>query len=304
MENIVNLLQLGQPGDWTRMLRIGLNTLIIAMVAWLMVRVSRRVIQALHAFMSARHVGTEPGKRFETLSRVFRYLSTSLIILIAGMLILSEVGISIAPILGAAGVVGIAVGFGAQSLIKDYFTGVFLLIEDQLRVGDVVEAGNKSGLVEEITLRYLRLRDFEGNVHFVPNGLISTVTNRSREFAFAVIEVGVAYREDVEDAFSVMRDIGAQMRESADFGPKIISEIEIIGVESLEASAVILRCRLKVNPLEQWNVRREFLKRLKRGLQEKDIEIPYPHLTVYAGQDKEGLAPPLRVLSTRAPTEN
>jgi len=296
METILNLLHIGQPGEWARLLRIGFNTLIIAMIAWLMVRVSRRLIQALHAFMSARNSGTEPGKRFETLSRVFRYLSTSLIILIAGMLILSEVGISIAPILGAAGVVGIAVGFGAQSLIKDYFTGVFLLIEDQLRVGDVVEAGGKSGLVEEITLRYLRLRDFEGTVHFVPNGLITTVTNRSREFAFAVIEVGIAYREDVEDAFSVMRDVGAQMRECEAFGPKILSELEIVGVERWEASAVIVRCRLKVTALEQWNVRREFLKRLKRGFEAKDIEIPYPHLTVYAGQDKSGRAPPLRVL--------
>lgn len=301
METILNMLHIGQPDQWARLLRIAINTTVIAAIAYAMLLVSRRLILAFRTFMSARHTGIEHGKRIETLSRVFRYLSTTLIILIAGMLILSEVGISIAPILGAAGVVGIAVGFGAQSLIKDYFTGVFLLVEDQLRVGDVVEAGGKSGLVEEITLRYLRLRDFEGTVHFVPNGLISTVTNRSREFAFAVVDVGVAYREDVEDAFAVMREVGAQMRESADFGPKIIADLEVIGVERWDDSAVVLRCRLKTNPLEQWNVRREFLKRLKRAFDTHGIEIPYPHLTVYAGQDKQGNAPPLRVLSVAAP---
>ena len=125
------------------------------------------------------------------------------ITLIAGMLILSEFGISIAPILGAAGVVGLAVGFGAQSLIKDYFNGFFLLLEDQIHQGDVVDAGGKAGFVEDVTLRYIRMRDYEGNVHFVPNGQVTTVTNMSREFAQSLIDVGVAYRENVDEALAL-----------------------------------------------------------------------------------------------------
>lgn len=300
MEAILDMLHIGQPAEWARVMRIVVNALIIGLIAWGLMLISRRLIRAFHRFMNSRAAGPEHIKRIETLSRVFRYLSTLLISLVAGMLILSEVGISIAPILGAAGVVGIAVGFGAQSLIKDYFTGVFLLIEDQLRVGDVVEAGGKSGLIEEMTLRYLRLRDFDGHVHFVPNGLISTVTNKSREFAYSVIDVGVAYREDIDEAFDVMRQVGDQMRESDDFGPRIIGEFETIGVERWDDSAVVLRCRMKVLPLEQWNVRRQFLRRLKRAFDERGIEIPYPHLTLYAGQAKQGDTPPLRILPVGA----
>lgn len=209
-----------------------------------------------------------------------------LITLVAGMLILSELGISIAPILGAAGVVGIAVGFGAQSLIKDYFNGFFLLLENQIRVGDVVEAGGKAGLVEELTLRYICMRDYEGNVHFVSNGLVSTVTNRSRDFAYAVIDVGVAYRESVDAALAVMAEVGWEMRTADDIRPGIVDDIEIVGVQEWAESAVVLRCRLKVRPLEQWNVKREFLRRLKRAFDEHGIEGPYPHRMVYFSRDR------------------
>lgn len=297
MESILNLLNVGQPEQWAKVARGALNTLVILVIAWALMLLSRRLIQTFREFMSARAETPEHGKRIETLSRVFRHLSTVVITLVAGMLVLSEAGISIAPILGAAGVVGLAVGFGAQSLIKDYFTGVFLLIEDQLRVGDVVDAGGKSGAIEEMTLRYLRLRDFGGSVHFVPNGLITTVTNHSREFAFAVVDIGVAYSEDTDAAFEVMRDVGQQMRASEAFGTKIIADFETIGVERLADSAVILRGRIKVRALEQWSVRREYLRRIKQAFDASGIEIPFPHMTVYAGQDKMGQAPAHRVLS-------
>ena len=214
--------------------------------------------------------------------------------LIAGMLVLGEIGISVAPILGAAGVVGLAVGFGAQSLVKDYFAGFFILLEDQIRHGDVVEIAGKSGFVEEITLRYVRLRDYDGNVHYIANGLISTVTNMSRGFAQSVIDVGIAYREDVDDAFDVMRQVASAMRADPAFGPRILADLEIAGVERWADSAVILRCRFKVAPLEQWGVRREFLRRLKRAFDERGVEIPFPHLTVYPGALKDGTAPELR----------
>lgn len=281
--------------DWLPLLRSLLRVGVILLIAWVLLNLARRLIRVFRDYMGGRAEDPEDQRRIETLARVFRYIATVIISLVAGMLALSELGISIAPILGAAGVVGLAVGFGAQSLIKDYFTGFFLLLENQIRQGDVVEAGGKGGQVEEVTLRYLRLRDFEGSVHYVPNGLITTVTNKSRGFAQSLIEVGVAYRENVDEAFAAMREVGAEMRACAEFGDRILEDLEIVGVESWADSAVILRCRFKVKPLEQWNVRREFLRRLKTAFEAHGIEIPYPHLTLYAGVDKQGRAPAFRL---------
>jgi small conductance mechanosensitive channel len=255
----------------------------------------------LREYLGRQQDNSEELKRIETLGRVFRYIASGVIGVVAGLLILGELGIAIAPILGAAGVVGIAVGFGAQSLIKDYFNGFFMLLENQLRQGDVVEVGGKGGLVEEVTLRYVRLRDYDGNVHFVPNGTVTTVTNKSRGFAHSVIDVGVAYREDVEECFAVMREVGAEMRQDPPWAGRVLDELEIAGVERWADSAVVLRARFKVLPLEQWNIRREFLRRLKRAFEERGIEIPYPHLTVYAGQDRRGVAPPFRTAPAAAP---
>lgn len=276
-----------------------LHVIVILTLAWLLMRLSRRLLRLLRDYMSARAETAEETRRIETLARVFRHTSTVIITLVAGMLVLSEVGISIAPILGAAGVVGLAVGFGAQSLIKDFFNGFFLLLENQIRQGDVVEVGGKSGLVEDITLRYVCLRDYEGKVHFIPNGLITTVTNMSRGFAYAVIDVSVAYRESVEEVCTVMREVGAQLRASAEFAPKILEDIDIAGVQEWADSAVVVRCRFKTATLEQWSVRREFLHRLKEAFDARGIEIPYPHLTVYAGQDKQGGAPEFKLLARR-----
>ena len=273
--------------------------IIILLLAWLLMGLSRKLIRLFRNYMSTRADTAEETKRIETLARVFRHTATVVISLVAGMLALSEMGFSIAPILGAAGVVGIAVGFGAQSLIKDYFNGFFLLLENQIRQGDVVEVCGKGGLVEDVTLRYVRLRDYEGTVHYIPNGLITTVSSRSRGFAHAVIDVGIAYRENVEEAFEVMRKVAGEMRASEAFAGKILGEFEIAGVDSWADSAVILRCRFKTVALEQWGVRREFLLRLKEAFDAAGIEIPYPHLTIYAGQDKQGKAPPFPVVSAR-----
>jgi moderate conductance mechanosensitive channel len=226
-----------------------------------------------------------------------RYLITVVVSAMALMMVLAEVGVSLAPILGAAGVVGLAVGFGAQSLVKDYFTGFFILFEDQVRTGDVVRIADIAGAVEDITLRHVRLRDYDGNVHFVPNSLITTVTNMSRGFAQSVVDVGVAYREDLDEVYGVMRQTAAALREDPAFQARILADLELAGVERWDNSAVTVRCRFKVAPLAQWDVRREFLKRLKRAFDEHGIEIPYPHLTVYSGAGKDGKAPawPLRV---------
>jgi len=295
MNSFLNALGIEQAPAWLEHAAPVLHVLLILLLAWLALNVARRGLRKIRQVLEERSASPDDQKRIRTLARVFRYVANVAIGLVAGMLVLSELGISITPILATAGVAGIAIGFGAQSLVKDYFSGIFLLVEDQIRQGDVVAIADKAGLVEEITLRYVRLRDYEGNVHFVPNGAIGAVTNRSRDFAFAVIDAGVAYRENVDEALEVMRQVGEEMRADSSFGPRILEPIEIVGVENWADSAVILRCRLKVKPLEQWNVRREFLRRLKRAFDERGIEIPFPHLTLYAGQNKDGSAPPLRI---------
>ncbi len=276
-------------------LRSALNVLIILAASWAALSVVQRAILRFRAFMEPRLHDSESAKRVGTLCRVFRHFGSVVITIVAAMLVMNELGISIAPVLATAGVAGIAIGFGAQSLVKDYFSGFFLLLEDQIRQGDVVSVAGVGGLVEEVTLRYVRLRDFDGHVHFVPNGEIKTVTNRTRDYAQAVIEVGVAFREDPDEALAVMCEVGRELRADPAWRARILDDVERIGVERWAESAVILRCRLKVVGIEQWNVRREFLRRLKKAYEARGIEIPFPHLTLYAGQPKDGNAAAFRI---------
>lgn len=283
-------------GHWSELARVLIRIGVILAISWAMLSLSRRLIPMLRRQLQKKTDDPEQFNRLETLGRVFRYAAAVVITLVTGMLVLSELGISIAPILASAGVIGIAIGFGAQSLIKDYFNGFFLLIENQIHQGDVVEVAGKGGLVEEITLRYIRLRDYEGNVHFVPNGAVSTVTNRSRGFAHAVIDIGVAYREDVEEVFQVMREVAAGMRRDEILGPLILDDLDLAGVDAWADSAVMIRARFKVRPLQQWTVKRAMLLRLKQAFDLAGIEIPFHHLTIYPGQAKDGGAPPLHLL--------
>lgn len=270
---------------WLPEVKSGLRILGILVIAWIAQALVRRVVRRLRILLAARAVDREEAKRIDTLGRVIRYALTVLILLVAGMLVLNELGVSIAPILGAAGVVGLAVGFGAQSLIKDYFAGFFLLVENQIRVGDVVDIAGVGGFVEEITLRRVKLRGYDGAVHYVSNGLITTVTNRSSEFAYAVMDIGIGYAADVDRAVEVLRAVAARLRADANHAARILEDIEIAGVESLGDSAVTLRCRIKVLPLEQWTVRREFLRRVKTALADAGIEIPFPQRTVWVRGD-------------------
>lgn len=297
METLLPLL--GEFDHWKNAAITGSHIFIILVMSWVARRLVRKGLATLRARMTNGLEDLEREKRLATLEQVARYILTVVIILVTLMLVLAELGISIAPILAAAGVLGIAVGFGAQSLVKDYFTGLFLLLENQIRQGDVVEVGGKSGLVEEMTLRYVQLRDYEGNVHTIPNGAITTVTNRSRGFAQAVVDVGVAYREDLDEVFTVMRRVGADMRADPDFAGRIEEDLDIAGVDKWDDSAVVIRCRFRVKPLEQWAVRRAYLYRLKKAFDAAGIEIPYPHLTIYAGEDKQGDAPALPIKLTR-----
>ena len=198
------------------------------------------------------------------------------IIMIAGALILKEVGISATPILGAAGVLGLALGFGAQSLMKDFVAGFFLLLENQVARGDVVDIGGKTGTVEDVRLRFVQLRDYEGNVHFIPNGIITVVTNMSRGFAYAVIEVGVVHGTDISQVYESLRAVAKHMQADPAYRGSIEDELEITGIERMDGTGVTVRSRLRVRALEQWRVRREFLHRLRQDFDRREIKLLAP----------------------------
>jgi small conductance mechanosensitive channel len=263
-------------------LTAALNVVLVLVLAWAAWKLCSRLMRLARERLVARTVSPDAVNRIETMNQVLRYAIAAVVLVVTAMLVLDQLGISIAPLVATAGVAGVAIGFGLQSLMKDYFAGVVLLIEDQIRKGDVIEAAGKAGLVEQMTLRYVRVRDYDGNVHFIPNGAITTVTNLSREHAYAVIDAGIAYGSDIDRALEVMREVARAMRADAAFASRIREDLEIAGVERWENSAVVLRARFKVVPLEQWNVKREFLRRLKYAFDAAGIEIPYPHLTVYA----------------------
>lgn len=266
------------------------RVVVILIVMAVLLKLTRRIIPRLRDYIAAQQSSQEDSRRILTLSRVLRYSINVVIVVVAVILVLGEFGISVAPILGAAGVVGLAIGFGAQSLVKDYFTGFFLLLENQIRHGDVVEAGGKSGLVEELTLRYLKLRDYSGNVHYIPNSNISVVTNMSLGYAYAVIDADVSYDTDIDRAITTMRSVGEDMRSDPDLCDKILDTLEIAGVDSWADSAIVIRCRFKVAPLEQWNVKRAYLKRLKEAFDRDNIEIPFPHLQIVTSGNEVGVS--------------
>jgi small conductance mechanosensitive channel len=271
---------------WATAMLSLINVVIILGLAWFIRSIIMRSIRILQSRLSYASQDNEEKKRVETLGRVFRYVTSVTIVVVAIMLALSELGVSIAPLLATAGVAGIAIGFGAQSVVKDYFTGIVMLLENQIRQGDIVEVAGKAGFVEEVTLRYVRLRDYQGSVHFVPNGVITTVTNLSRNFAFAVIDVGVSYRTDIDQVFDIMRDVSAALRHDPEFGDKILDDIEIAGVEQWAESAVMIKARIKVVALWHGPVRREFLRQLKIAFDANKIEIPFPQRVVHTKEDK------------------
>ncbi|HSR71733.1 MAG TPA: mechanosensitive ion channel family protein, partial [Kiloniellales bacterium] len=215
------------------------------------------------------------------------------------MIVFSELGVDIAPLLAGAGVVGLAIGFGAQTLVKDVITGVFILLEGSVRVGDVVDLGGHAGIVESLTIRTVVLRDLQGTVHVVPFSSVTTVRNMTMDYAYAFMDVGIAYREDVDQVIEVLKEVGADLQADETFGPEILEPLEVLGLDSFGDSSVNIRIRLKTRPIKQWMIRREFNRRMKRVFDERGIEIPFPHRTLYFGVDKEGKAPPAYIRSER-----
>ena len=233
--------------------------------------------------------------RAQTLLSVARKALAVALISVATLLILSELGVNIAPLLATAGVLGLAVGFGSQKLVQDVITGAFILLEDLFAVGDVIKVGDTAGLVEAVSIRNVRLRDLAGTVHTIPFSAISTVSNLTKEFSCYVFDVGVAYREDVDQVMDVLREIGEELQADEKFATLILQPLEVFGVDAFGDSAVIIKARIKTLPIQQWTVGREFNRRLKKRFDALDIEIPFPHQTIYFGADKSGNAPAARV---------
>ena len=282
-------------GDWSEIVNVealvrwlassGLRIILILVGALVVVRlavfITRRVEQAFQD--NDPSTMNEREKQAATLGKVIRNISRILVWGVAVMMVLKELGIDIGPILAGIGIMGLAVGFGAQSLVKDFLAGMFILVENQYNVGDVIEAAGAKGQVEKITLRATTLRDLKGNVHIIPNGTIGVVTNRTRQWSRFVLDIGVAYKENVDEVMGVLKEIGDELAADVNFSSMITAPLEVLGVQDFADSAVVIRVMFTTQPVKQWTVGREFRRRVKNTFDAKGIEIPFPHTTIYLG---------------------
>lgn len=282
----------------------GLEILIILCLMLIAMKATKVLSHRIVDLVSRHKDDPEFKKRTQTFALILRYASNVLILAVVLFLVFKKLGIDIAPFLAAAGIAGIAIGFGAQSLVKDVISGIFILTEDQIRVGDVVEIAGKSGFVEKITLKTVILRDLSGNVHYVPNGKIDVVTNMTKDYSRYVLNIGISYNEDVDKVMKVLKEIDEELRNDPDYKNDILEPLEVLGVDKFADSAVIIKARTMTIPSKQWQVGREFNRRIKKRFDELNIEIPFPHTTLYMGEGKEGKAPPLRVVITNTDQKN
>ncbi len=227
----------------------------------------------------------ERKKRADTLIHISVFACRVVIVVTALFMVLQELGLDIAPLLAGAGVVGLAIGFGAQNIVKDFFSGFFILLENQYRVGDVVKIGDMSGVVENVNLRTTVLRDLAGILHVIPNGEIKMVSNMTFGWSRAVVEIGVAFKENLDRVFQVLSDTGKELAQDEGFREKIIETPEVLGVERFDASAIIIKILIKTRPMEQWAVGREYRKRIKEAFDREGIVIPFPQRVVHFPSD-------------------
>jgi len=218
--------------------------------------------------------------QINTLGPLLRGIVQIVVLIVAGLMILGEIGVQIGPLIAGAGIVGIAIGFGAQTVVKDFLTGVFLIVEDVVSVGDIVRVGNSGGLVEKMTLRTLQLRDFDGTLHVFPYSEAQVIHNSTKTFSYYVLEIQIAYESDIDRALDIMGEVGAGMQADDSFAGKILQPIEVVGVDGFADSGVKLKARFKTVPIQQWSVGREYNKRLKAAFDEAGISIPYPHVHI------------------------
>ncbi|MFH0881755.1 MAG: mechanosensitive ion channel family protein [bacterium] len=277
-------------------LRIFLIFVISWVIWWLLSRLISRITTR------AANSSYPTAQRVNTLSSLMQSVLGVGILTLAVTLVLGELGINLGPVIAAAGIVGLAIGFGAQSLVKDVLNGFFFLLEGHVRIGDVIEAAGKTGLAEQITLRTLVLRDFEGRVHVIPHGEITTVTNLTKDYSRALINVGVAYREDHDFVMQLLQEEGEKLRNDPNFSRVILDGPEVFGIDAFNDSDLLFKVRFMTKPLEQWNVARAYRRMIKRRFDQEGVEIPFPHTTLYFGAEKDGTAPPafIRLASAEA----
>jgi moderate conductance mechanosensitive channel len=267
--------------NWAVVTATGLRILGALLVSWLAYYALKVLLRRVE-----KSVGATPGvvtpheQRTRTLLSLLRSVGLVLIAVMTVFMVLGAVGVQLAPLLAGAGVVGLAVSFGAQSLVKDVISGLFTLFENQFGVGDVIRIEGVSGTVEKMTLRVVVLRDVHGVVHIVPNGQITKVSNLTRSWARAVLDVEVAYREDPDRVIAVLRELGRELYEDAQWRPLLIDPVEVPGIETMTDSSITIRVMVKTLPLKQWEVARELRRRIKLRFDQEDIHVPTPLPTV------------------------
>jgi small conductance mechanosensitive channel len=258
----------------------GLRLVVIAASVYLVTRALHFLIESLQMLLLARDASQidllERRKRVDTLGQLLRVVVTLLVGGVGVLTALSLFNVDIRPILTGAGIAGLAVGFGAQNLVRDIIAGFFLILEDQVRLGDVVEINGKSGLVEAIRLRTIVLRGMDGVVHVIPNGGITGLSNMTKDYSYAVLDVGVGYRENPDEVMAALREIGAELQRDAVFGPSMLEPLEVLGVEGFGNLAVDIKLRVKTVPTQQWNVARELRRRIKIDFARRGIDLPHP----------------------------
>jgi small conductance mechanosensitive channel len=271
------------PEDVSRWLtQSGARILLLILLAFAANRFAASVIRnAEHEIADGDdHKTQERRKRLHTVGATLRRFFSILIWTAAALMALRELDVDITPVLTGAGIIGLAVGFGAQTLVKDIISGLFLIAEDQVRLGDVAEVNGISGAVEEINLRTIVLRDLEGTLHYISNGEIRTLANKSKDFSYYVIDIGFGYDDDTDRIVEVVRDVARQLMEDPGYAATILEPLEVLGVDAFKASEVTLRFRIKTLPLKQWEVGRELRRRIKKAFDAQGIQIPGPQLSV------------------------
>lgn len=250
---------------------------------FLLKRLKRAWVTGLERHRPEGSSSGEAVKRAETLAGFFGWTGRLLIWFVFLLLVFNRLGVNIGPILTSAGIVGVVVGFGAQELFRDLIAGFFILVEDQVRVGDVAVINGTGGLVERVALRTITLRDFAGVVHIFQNGKIASLANMTKGWSAMLFDVPVAYKERPDRVMEVMRRVGEEMASDSGFKDRILEPVEVFGVETFGESGFVVRARVKTVPMEQWNVGREYRRRLKEAFDREGIEIPVPHMKVYWG---------------------
>jgi small conductance mechanosensitive channel len=256
-----------------RVITSGLRIVVIVITASVLLRILRALADRVSPVLSGIPQSLEKQKRAQTLSHIARTVVTTALLIVTIILILGEMGINVAPLIAAAGIGGLAIGFGAQNLVRDVISGFFLLLEDRIRVGDVVKIGEKSGQVEQLTLRTITLRDFDVSVHIIPNGTIASVTNHTKEYSYAVVRLGVSHRTDIDAACTLLQDIGATFKADPDFSADLLGDLEVLSLEDFTAPRLKLTVRIKTAPAKQWRVARELRRRIKIAFTAQGLKL-------------------------------